>query len=291
MAAYYWRAYRILHIGGIGAILLLLILSGFVIPKSDYAAEKTEEVKKEIIVIEDAAVPKAKKEALLILPGLGDSNRGRRHQKRYFTNRGYDLFIPDFKDRKSIEATVLKLEKFFFDNHLDEYKKVHVFSYIMGSWVLNKFIQKNGRLNIASIVYDRSPLQERAPRVIAERIPLIGTIAVGKVVIDMSNMTYPSIEKEDLRIGILVESRATPLIKLFRKRTLSYGDIDWHILDFQQKYNDLIYIPLNHDEMYLRFDVVGHDILHFIETGEFTKDSRRIPYDWDAFKTQKEEKW
>ena len=276
---------------GILAILLLLLHSGFVDPEPYYADLKTEEVKKEIIVIEDAGLARAEKEALLILPGLGDSNRGRRHQKSYFSDKGYDLFIPDFKDRGSVEASVLKLEKFFFDNQLDEYKKVHVFSYIMGSWVINKFIQKEGKLNIASIIYDRSPLQERAPIVVAERIPLMGSIAVGKVVIDMSTIDYPPIEKEDIRIGLMVESTATPLINLFRKKTMSYGDIDWHALDFNQEYDDLIYTPLNHDELYLRFDVVGNDIVHFIQSGRFSPEARREPYDWDVFKHHGKDEW
>lgn len=238
---------------------------------------------KEVKLIYNPNLSKDKKEAILILPGFGDSNRGRRHQLRYFKDKGYDLYIPDFIDRNTVEQSMENLNLYYAENELFKYKKVHVFSYIMGAWAVNAFINKYGKHNIATIVYDRSPLQERAPRVAHEKIRLIGRIALGKILEDMSKTKYPPINELGIRIGIIVESKATPLIRFFKKTAMSYGPIDWNDIDFQQNPDDLIYTYLNHDQMYIRFDVIGADIVNFIQTGKFLESSRRHPYDWDVF--------
>ena len=36
--------------------------------------------------------------------------------------------------------------------------------YIIGGYVLNKYIEENGKGNISTIIYDRSPTQERKPQ-------------------------------------------------------------------------------------------------------------------------------
>ncbi len=220
---------------------------------------------------------------MLILPGFGDSGKGRKHQKDFFGDVGYDLYIPDFTDRKSFEGTLQNINEFYYNHELDKYSKVHVFSYIMGSWVINSFINENGKKNISTIVYDWSPLQERAPKIIAEKMPLLGIMKVGKVLVDLSNLEYPPIEKQGISIGIIVESKATPLIRIFKKQALSYGKLNWSAASFNQVHDDLIYTRLNHDQMYILFDVIGEDILNFIKFGKFKEASQRTPYDWDIF--------
>ena len=239
--------------------------------------------KKNVIVIHSDELTYSEKEALIILPGFGDSKKGRRHQKKYFKNVGYDLYIPDYIDRRSYAGTINRFTKLYNTYRLEEYKRVHIFSYILGSYVLNEFIDESGKKNIKTIVYNRSPLQERAPRVVVERIPLIGRIFAGKVLNEFSKVGYTPILNDEINIGVIVENKATPLIRTFRKLTMSYGPIDWNNLDLNQSYDDLIYTSLNHDEMYYSFDVIGLDILEFIKSSRFTKDARYIPYDWDPF--------
>lgn len=242
----------------------------------------------EVIIIHDATVARSEKEALIILPGLGDSKKGRRHQREFFNDPAYDLYIPEYSDRKSFAGTLEKFSQFFEDHNLGEYKKVHVFSYVLGSWIINLFINEHGTGNIRTIVYDRSPLQERAPKVIVERIPRIGKMIAGPLLKDFSLVSYPPISREGLKIGIIVESKATPLIRRFRKTAMSYGPIDWNNLDFKQEHDDLIFTRLNHDELYYSFDEIGNDILHFIKKGVFTDNARREPYEWDPFEKYKE---
>lgn len=230
--------------------------------------------------------PLVKREALLILPGFGDKKKRRKKQKAYFEQFDYDVFIADYKCRKSFDLTVDKFAAYYETNGLNRYEKVHVFSYVLGSWVINEYIQKNGRQNICTIIYDRSPLQERAPKIVMEKIPLLGKIKVGKVLADFSNKPYPTLLMDSIKIGIIVETKATSLVRFFKKTALSYGPLSWQPSDLQQPYDDLFYTPLNHDQMYTRFDVIGTEIIHFLEKNRFTKTARRVMFDWNVF-----EKW
>ena len=239
--------------------------------------------KRSVIAIQKGELSYSEKEALIILPGIGDSRKGRRHQKKYFENVGYDLYIPDYIDRRSYEGTIDRFTKLYDEYRLGEYKKVHIFSYILGSYVLNEFINESGKKNIKTIVYNRSPLQERAPRVVVETFPLVTKIFAGKVLHDFSRVIYKPILNDEVNIGVIVENKATPLIRRFKKKAMSYGPIDWNNLDLNQSYDELIYTPLNHDEMYYSFDVVGLDILEFIKYSKFTKEGRHKPYEWDPF--------
>lgn len=240
-----------------------------------------------IIIEHQPNIAKSEKEALLILPGFSDSKKRRKKQKAFFEKLGYDLYIPDYHSRTSFALTVENLAAFYEAEGLGSYKKVHVFSYIIGSWAINTFIEENGRKNIKTIIYDRSPLQERAPQIIEETIPLLGEMSKGKVLADFSKTPYPVMEQAGINIGIIVESKATKLMKFFRKKVLSYGAVQWDAAFFQQNFDDLIYTPLNHTQMYSRFDIIGGDIIHFLAYGQFRKTTRRIPYEWDAFKKWK----
>jgi len=264
------------------SIILLLFFLG--LAYTNLIQAKGNFKKPEIIIIHDQSKPFAEKEALIILPGLSDSKKSRRHQKKYFQQTKYDLYIPNFVDKDSFDKTVSNFTDFFVTNNLSAYKKVHVFSYILGSWVLNTHIQKYGNQNIATIIYDRSPLQELAPKMAVNYIPTIIRLVKGRIVKQFSKVPYPTIEQADINIGIFVENKATPMIRFFKKTAMSYGPIPWNNLDFNQTYDDMIYTPFNHGEMYTSFDFIGPDILNFIEKGEFRKEAKRVAYEWDVFK-------
>ena len=48
----------------------------------------------------------SEKQALVILNGFGDSKKNRKIQKDFFQDKGYDLFIPEYIERKSIDLSV-----------------------------------------------------------------------------------------------------------------------------------------------------------------------------------------
>lgn len=243
--------------------------------------------KNDVTVIHNPETAKKEKEAMLILNGFGDSKKGRRHQKNYFDTVGYDLYIPDYLSKESFNATYENFSSFYDHSGIGEYKRVHVLAYILGAWILNTYINNNGRKNITTIVYDRSPLQERAPKVVSAKIPRLGKMVAGQVLQDLTTIEYPPIDTTGIMVGVLVESKATNLIRLFRKKTMSYGSIDWHNLDFNQPHSDMIYTRLNHDQMYITFEEVGPDIMSFIRSGRFLSNSRRVAFDWDPFKKYK----
>ena len=72
-------------------------------------------------------------------------------------------------------------------------------------------------------------------------------------------------------------------MKMFRKKSDEIGPIDWHHLDFYQDFDDLIFVEQNHDQMYVSFDEVGEDILHFFRFGSFRKEARREWFEWEPF--------
>ena len=78
---------------------------------------------RDIIVINQPEVEKENKEALLILPGFGDTQKRRKKQKKFFKNLNYDLYIPDYRHRKSFEETVNKLDQFYTKHELEKYEK------------------------------------------------------------------------------------------------------------------------------------------------------------------------
>jgi len=160
---------------------------------------------------------------------------------------------------------------------------VHVFSYLLGSWVINKYITAHPENNIATIIYDRSPAQERAPYVLINDMPILIKLASGNIMWDFANTPYQGIEKKNIKIGIIIESKATDLVRRHKATALEKGELKWDVENLKQDCDDYMYTRLNHDEMYSRFDVIGDDIFSFIKTGKFRSTAQRKPYDWDPF--------
>lgn len=229
-------------------------------------------------------------EAIVILPGFGDTKKGRKNQKSFFQHKGYDLYIPKYKDRKSLDNCVKNLEVFYEEQELNKYDRVHFFSYIVGSWTLNKFILKNGIRNISSIVYDRSPIQERAPYIVDKHLGfLVWLKGVKHIMKEMAQTPYIPIKKAALNIGIVIENKATPLMRVYKKKALKMGKILWDVPSLNQSNDDYHYTWLNHDQMYTRFDVVGDEIFNFINNGTFSTNAKREKFDWDPFVSYKKE--
>lgn len=235
------------------------------------------------IYYDSCVKPLKEKEAILILVGFGSKIQGTKKIAEFFFNKGYDVYIPDYIARNSIEKCVDNLDKFIIKHHIKEYKKIHVFSYIIGSWTLNNWINKNPENNIATIVYDRSPLQERAPYALVKDIPFLIRLASGKIMKEFSLTKYPPIQSEKIGIGILIESRPTKLIIKHKKSALSLGPINWDVSNLNQSYYDKFYTWLNHDEMYYRFDIIGGEIFYFIKYHKFTDSAKREPFAEDPF--------
>lgn len=193
------------------------------------------------------------------------------------------MFIPDYISRKSISNSVNNLDNFILNHNLKAYKNIHVFSYIIGSWTLNNWINMHPNNNIKTIIYDRSPLQERAPYALIKDYPFLMTIISGNIMKEFSITPYPPIASDKISIGLLIESKPTKLIIKHKKSALSLGPINWDVNNLNQTYTDKFYTILNHDEMYNRFDISGNEILYFIKNHKFSDSAKRNPYTEDPF--------
>ena len=240
------------------------------------------------ISIIDSKVSSAQKNALIILNGFGDSKKNRNIQKEFFQNRGYDLFIPVYVDRKSIDSSIVNFSSFYYSNDLDSYREVHIISYIVGGLILNTHIEKYGKGKINTIIYDRSPTQERAAKVATKRLPVISRILYGKVLKDFSTRKLtPLTNSLNLDIGVIIENKATRLMRNLRRTARKYGDYNYNALEIEPNADDFIHTYLDHDQMYDRFDVIGEEIIYFLKNKKFSINAKREKYDWDPFKKLK----
>lgn len=239
---------------------------------------------KERIFIDTNSKKISEREAILILPGFGSKVHGTKEVAEYFFNKQYDVFIPDYLSRNSIASCVENINEFYIKRNLKEYKKIHVFSYIVGSWTLNQWLQKYPEVKIHSIVYDRSPLQERAPYALVKDIPFLIRIISGKIMREFSETPYSPIEKGEIKIGILIESEATKLVYKHKKSVFSLGEVDWEADSLNQKFDDVQYIWMNHDELYQNLNDFANEIIYFFREGEFSDSVRRTKYSEDPFK-------
>jgi hypothetical protein len=262
-----------LRLGLLGLILLLLFSS----------APSACEHQGGVVIVEATDAPRSEKEALLILPGFGSESEGVKGIRDRFSHQGYDLFIPDYISRKSLAECLTTLDRFMEKQHLAEYRKQHVFSYLVGAWTLNAWLREHPDNNIATIVYDRSPLQERAAYAAVYDIPFLTRLARGKIVEEFSKTPYEPIPNDGKGIGIIIESRATKLIRKHKETALSLGPVGWEVADLGQECDDHYYTLNNHDEMYHDLQEVGEEVLHFIRTGAFLPAAPRTKPEVDPF--------
>jgi hypothetical protein len=239
--------------------------------------------KKEIVIIDSPQVQRPQKEAILVLAGFGSRIQGIKDIASFFAHKGYDLFIPNYIGRDSVGQCVTNLDTFWKKQKLSEYKKIHVFSYIVGSWVINLWIKKNPVNNIASIIYDRSPLQERAPYALVKDAPFLIRLAAGRIMKDFSQTPYPSIPNDEKKLAMLIENRSTKLVRKHRKTVLSLGEVIWDVKDRRQEVDDFFYVYQNHDEMYHELSFISVEILNFIKTGSFSSILPRKPFIIEPF--------
>ncbi len=241
---------------------------------------------KDVVLIDkDNPIPVAEREAIIILPGFGTILHTTNNQVLNFKNKGYDVFIPDYLSRKSLSNCVNRLNSFIVKHKLASYKHVHILGYIIGSWTINQWCQSYTLPNIKSIIYDRSPLQEKAPEILVKENSLLARILFGKVIREFSKTKYPSRINDSINIGILVECKATKLIWKKRKSLPKYAPILWGNKDFNQDYDDILYVYINHDEMYTKLELVTKDIFNFFKTGMFYNQTDKNKLNRDYFES------
>jgi hypothetical protein len=224
-------------------------------------------------------------DALLMLPGFGYNRAGERALRSLaaaMAGDGIDLFVPTYISRGGMPESRERLQRFIRDRHLDQYQRVHVFAFIAGAWTINPLVEMDGLPNLMTVVYDRSPYQERAPRIADEHLHFLAWLRYGSPVFDVARTPYAPLSAPGVRVGIVVETRPTSFIRKHEEAARAYGPFHFECDAFMQRHDDCMYLALNHEELYVRFAEVWPDVLAFIRTGRFTRTANRTPPLGDA---------
>ena len=217
-------------------------------------------------------------EALIVLPGFGYGRDGKRAFKAIepaINAAGMDLHIPDYLSRSGLDESREKLQRFLADPTLAQYQRLHVFAFIAGSWTLNPLVESGGVPKLATVISDRSPYQERAPRIADEKLHLLAWVRFGSLIFDVARTPYPPLTAPNVKVGLLVETMPTVFIRDRAETARSYGPFRFECDALAQRHDDCAYVELNHDELYVRFANVWPDVLSFIRTGRFSNAANR----------------
>lgn len=223
-------------------------------------------------------------EALLVLPGFGDSRAGADAMRAVapaLAADGIELFIPRFLDRGGLSDSRENLQRFIREHPLEQYQRVHVFAFIAGAWAINPLLDAGALPNLSTIVYDRSPMQERAARVASGRLRPFTWIRYGTPVFDVARTPYPPLTRSAVRVGLLVETRPTGFVKRHASAVRGYGPLRFECDALGQRYDDCAYLPLSHDQMYRQFAGVWREMRPFVLSGRFSDNAVRQPPDID----------
>jgi hypothetical protein len=222
-------------------------------------------------------------DALLVLPGFGYSAAGERALRRLAPGMradGVDLYLPDYVARRGLEASRRNLQRFVRDQRLERYERVHVFAFIAGGWTFNPLAEDSAFLrNLASVVYDRSPYQERAPRIAAQKLGPLAWLRYGGVLFDVASTPYPPLPRPGVKVGLLVETEPTPFVKRFARTAQSYGPYAFDCDSLGQAFDDCMFVAMNHSQLYPQFGDVWPEVRAFIRNGRFTDAANRTPPD------------
>jgi hypothetical protein len=221
---------------------------------------------------------KPRTEALLVLPGFGYGRAGEKALRTLVASmaaEGFDLYVPTYVSRSGLSESRARLERFIRDHRLDLYDRLHVFAFIAGAWTFNPLVETQGLRNLATVVYDRSPFQERAPRIAAEHLHFLTWVRYGSPVFDVARTPYSPLPAPDVKVALMVETTPTSFIKRHEKAARGYGPFRFECDAFTQRYDDCLYLSMNHDELYVRFADVWPELLAFIRTGRFTTAANR----------------
>jgi hypothetical protein len=219
-------------------------------------------------------------EALLILPGFGYSRDGEKALKSLAPSMaadGIELFVPTYIDRGGLADSRENLQRFIQAHRLDRYAKLHVFAFIAGAWVFNPIVEARRVPNLATVMYDRSPYQERAPRIADEALHFRAWLRFGSPIFDLARTPYPALTAPGVNIALVVETRPTDFIRKHESRARSYGPFRFECDAFLQRHDDCVYVDMTHDDLYVRFAEVWPEFRAFIRNGRFTGSADRTP--------------
>jgi hypothetical protein len=243
-------------------------------------------------IVKPAVAPsKPVADALLVLPGFGydrEAERAFRSLARSMEAEGFNLYLPTFISRSGLKESRVRLQRFMRAQRLERYERVHVFAFIAGSWTFNPLAGADVLSNLSTVVYNRSPFQERAPRVATRNLPILSWLRFGSVLGDVAHTPYPPLDVPDVRVGLVVETEPTPFIRRFHQAASRQGPYRFECDAMGQRYDDCLFVAINHNDLYERFAEVWPEVRAFIREGRFTAAANRTPPDPSRLKVSHE---
>ena len=103
------------------------------------------------------------------------------------------------------------------------------------------------------------------------------------MIFDIADTPFPYVDLPGVSVGLMVENKATSFIRRNKEDALEMSPLSFDPDDLEQEYDDAIHVPLNHDDMYRSFDVVGPELIHFFREGIFSDEAEREPLEGDPF--------
>ena len=89
---------------------------------------------------------------------------------------------------------------------------------------------------------------------------------IGKVIKQFSEAeNIPLKSTPGVNVGLIIENKATPLMRFFKKTSNGYGPYNFNPSLIDPNLDDYFHTRLNHDEMYYRFDLIGPEIEYFLD--------------------------
>jgi len=234
----------------------------------------------------DLSASAPRSEAVLVLPGFGYGRHAEHAVRELSTqmrDEGFDLYVPTYISRGGLDKSGERLQRFLREQRLDRYARVHVFAFLAGGWTLNSLIEAHQLPNLATVIYDRSPLQERAARIATDDLHLLTWMRYGSPVFDFAKTPYPPLDRPGVNVGLVVETRPTAFVRRHQKAAQRYGPIAFDCDGFRQPHRDCAFLAMNHSDVYLRFAEVWPEVRAFIRTGRFTSGATRTPPASDPF--------
>jgi hypothetical protein len=141
--------------------------------------------------------------------------------------------------------------------------------------------------NLTSVIYDRSPLQERAPRIAVDHLRLLAWVKYGSTVFELARTPYTPLIAPAVHVALMVETTPTSFVRRYEKPARAQGPFRFECDAFLQRYDDCLYVPMNHNELYVRFAEAWPELLAFMRTGRFTSAADRTPPVGDPFARQR----
>lgn len=219
-------------------------------------------------------------EALLILPGFGygrDGERAVSDVASSMTRDGVSVYVPSYLSRRGLDHGRERLRAFMREEHLERYDRLHVLAFIAGAWTFNPLAELESQPNLTTVVYDRSPLQELAPRIAVDKLRLFAWLRYGTPIFDVARTPYTMLTTSHVRVGLMVETRPTRFVRRHASTARRYGALDFGCDGLGQPHDDCIYLAMSHDDVYARFAELWPEVRTFMQRGRFSEAANRTP--------------